>query len=131
MKRSLQMLVIVTLMRPAAVTWTNSDGCSWGEDTTPVIVAAMPSLRSGTVGWPEIRVYDSAALSNLLASYKSYESIAEWEYSADDGDTWTAMAVTGIPSTATHIRCTVPSDDALAAGTYYLAGEMWEPQARG
>ena len=116
---------------PGELVFAASDSSTWGSDTTPVFVADMPSLRGGSVGFPEIYIYDVDAASTLLSGYpkKSVESQTGWEYSVD-GTTWIQMTCAGIPSNAYMLRYTVQS--ALTSGIKYKAtGRMAEVRERG
>jgi hypothetical protein len=113
---------------PAVAVATNYDGRDWDEDATPTFMAIIPSLRGGTVGYPEISIYESDG-STLVNFYpkRSSESIVGWEYETAP-NTWVSMALTGIPTASINgvnrMRYTVQA--ALAAGDYKVSFRLGE-----
>ena len=114
--------------RPAVPTVVNSDGRAWDEDTTPTFQAVIPTLRGGTACFPVIHLYSDSAGTVYVSGYpkRSYESIAGWEYETAP-NTWVAMTVAGIPSSAidgvNRMRYTVQT--ALAAGSYTRSFQLY------
>jgi len=112
--------------RPAIMTWTNADGFVFDKDSTPIFRAIMSSLRGGTVGFPELTIYENDGTTEVQ-SCKSVESIAGWEYESEP-DTWVAMTVAGIPSSEidgiNRVRFTVQT--VLDAAEYIVKGRMGE-----
>jgi hypothetical protein len=114
--------------RPGKITWLNSDGYSWDEDTTPTFNAIIPYLRGGSKGFPEIYIYESDG-TTLVSGYpkKAIESIVGWDYE-NAPSTWVALTATGIPDTVidgiNRLRYTVQT--ALSAAEYIVAGRLGE-----
>ena len=108
------------------MTWTNADGFVFDKDSTPIFRAIMSSLRGGTVGFPELTIYENDGTTEVQ-SCKSVESIAGWEYESEP-DTWVAMTVAGIPSSEidgiNRVRFTVQT--VLDAAEYIVKGRMGE-----
>ena len=113
---------------PSVASVVNSDGYSWGKDSTPTFQSIIPSIRGGTAGYPVIYIYD--AIINILHPFypkKSSESVIGWEYESGVNN-WIAMPLTGIPAAAINgvnrMRYTMQS--ALAAGDYTISFKMGE-----
>jgi hypothetical protein len=114
--------------RPAVPTVVNSDGRTWDKDTTPVFQAIIPSLRGGTVGFPEIYIYESDG-STLVSGYpkKAVESIVGWERETAL-NTWIALTPAGIPSAGINgvLRMRYTVQTALSADDYLITFRMGE-----
>lgn len=113
---------------PAVATVTNFDTRDWDEDTTPTFMAIIPNLRGGTVGYPEIYIYDAAG-GTLMNFYpkRSSESVSGWEFETAP-NVWVPMALTGIPTASidgvNRMRYIVQSP--LPAGNYQISFKMGE-----
>lgn len=107
---------------PGELIFTNA-GSDWDDVLYPVFVAAMTSLRGGSVAFPTIKIYETDGLV-LVQEKKSVENQAGWKHKTGVG-AWTSMTATGIPGTATQIQYTV--QDALTENTEYtVTGIMGE-----
>jgi hypothetical protein len=114
--------------RPGKITWLNSDGRTWDEDTTPVWMAVTPYLRGGSRGFPELTLYDSTG-TVVIYEFRSVNSVVGWEYETAN-NTWASMTFAGIPSAkingSLRMRFTLPAGYALPVASYLITGRMGE-----
>lgn len=117
--------------RPAQIVIENGDGYTYDKDTTPEFIGIIPPLRGGTKCFPYLKIYESDG-TTLVQENISAQNIAGWYYETAP-DTWVAMTVAGIPSTAidgtNRVKYVVQT--ALTTGNYIIKGASGESRDRG
>jgi len=91
------------------------------DDTTPLFEIVTSNI--GETLHARIEVSTNDTFTNIVKTFATNVSTAGWEYSTDNGATWNsvtgALAWDGI----TRYRFTVPNDQAINAGTYYVRAQ--------
>lgn len=118
---------------PGEIAWTTT--YPYDKDTTPELLAIIPSLRGGAVtrGFPTLE-FRNRSTGAVVKGFYSFESIDGWWYETSTG-VWVAFTFEGIPASAANginrVKLSVPAGNALAVMEYHINGRMYETRDRG